>query len=99
MVLGVIFDGLECVFESGCDCEPDCDHFYGSIEACEMACGVLPPLCPTVLPPYDYGDCDAVLGTVFNGSECIEISGCDCEPDCDLFFPDYATCMEMCFWD
>lgn len=44
----------------------------------------------------DYGDCDAVLGAAFDGTECTVRSGCDCAPDCDKFFPDPASCALTC---
>ena len=44
----------------------------------------------------DYGDCDAVLGVAFDGTECATVSGCDCAPDCDKFFPDVASCALTC---
>lgn len=55
----------------------------GGVGACEPALG-------------DYGDCDAVLGVAFNGIECATISGCNCAPDCDKFFPDVASCALTC---
>ncbi len=55
----------------------------GGVGVCEAALG-------------DYGDCDAVLGVAFNGTECAAISGCDCAPDCDKFFPDVASCALTC---
>jgi len=38
MVLGYVFDGQQCVLESGCSCGSDCDAFFGSLEACKKAC-------------------------------------------------------------
>jgi eight-cysteine-cluster-containing protein len=38
MVLGVIFDGRNCVTESGCSCEPDCDSFFRDYESCRKSC-------------------------------------------------------------
>jgi len=55
----------------------------GGVGLCEPAIG-------------DYGDCDAVLGVAFNGIECATISGCNCAPDCDKFFPDVAACALTC---
>lgn len=37
-VLGVAFDGAACSTFSGCSCEPDCDLFFPSAEACAQAC-------------------------------------------------------------
>jgi len=43
MLLGVIFDGEKCVYESGCGCWPDCGNIFDSFEACEKACQPAPP--------------------------------------------------------
>lgn len=51
--------------------------------ACEVADG-------------DYGPCASELGWAFDGTECRLISGCDCAPDCDNFFPDAAACALTC---
>ncbi len=44
----------------------------------------------------DYGPCDAIIGWAFNGDECVEISGCDCGDDCDLFFDSLDDCALTC---
>ena len=38
LLLGVVFDGRDCVWESGCGCEPDCEHFFYTMEDCQAAC-------------------------------------------------------------
>lgn len=38
MIIGVAFNGTECVWESGCTCEPDCKSIYDSMEACQYGC-------------------------------------------------------------
>ena len=38
MVLGWIFDGRQCVLESGCGCGQDCAAIFASAEACRLAC-------------------------------------------------------------
>jgi hypothetical protein len=44
----------------------------------------------------DYGDCDLALGWAFDGTSCASFSGCDCAPDCDLFFPGPVACASAC---
>ncbi|MDC0720217.1 hypothetical protein [Nannocystis bainbridge] len=44
----------------------------------------------------DYGDCEAVLGFAFDGTECTLRSGCGCGPDCDKFFPSASACALAC---
>ncbi len=38
MVLGIVFDGTRCTYESGCSCKPDCDAFFPDLATCEAAC-------------------------------------------------------------
>jgi hypothetical protein len=38
MILGVIFDGQGCTWESGCSCEPDCGAFFRDFESCRLSC-------------------------------------------------------------
>jgi hypothetical protein len=38
MLLGYGWDGANCVAISGCDCAPDCAHFFRSMSACIAAC-------------------------------------------------------------
>lgn len=44
----------------------------------------------------DYGPCDAILGVAFQGGSCRYVSGCNCEPDCALFFDDPVACATTC---
>lgn len=44
----------------------------------------------------DYGECDYFLGWAFDGLECRPVTGCECAPDCDNFFPDSAGCGLAC---
>ncbi len=69
MELGWIFDGVACVLESGCSCEPDCGAFFHTLEDCEAACA-------GPLPCHDDADCPP-------GQVCIWSGGCppcDCDP-------------------
>lgn len=38
MILGVVFDGQDCVLASGCGCEPDCEYFFDDFETCQSVC-------------------------------------------------------------
>lgn len=40
MAMGWVFDGEQCVMESGCSCEPDCDAFFATSVECQLACGI-----------------------------------------------------------
>jgi len=41
MLLGVVFDGTQCVYESGCSCGSDCSAIFDSFEACQKACNLV----------------------------------------------------------
>ncbi len=81
-VLGVVFDGENCVTASGCSCDPDCAYFFDDMESCQEACGL-----PTYLQEGEVCGND-------NSAECAPglaccypcgIQGCEnrCEPICD----------------
>lgn len=77
MVLGWIYDGKDCVLESGCSCSPDCEAFFASYEECAAACfGQIP--CES--------DADCPKGQI-----CVWSGGCppcDCAPgDNDCMCP------------
>ena len=38
MVLGVGWDGSNCVWISGCSCSPDCAYFFSDMPSCRAAC-------------------------------------------------------------
>jgi len=38
MILGVIFDGTSCTWESGCSCGSDCAAIFPDLATCKMAC-------------------------------------------------------------
>ncbi|MCB9700847.1 MAG: hypothetical protein H6711_03020 [Myxococcales bacterium] len=48
------------------------------------------------LGDVDFGDCDAVLGVIFDGTSCKTLSGCSCEPHCDAIFKHAAACATTC---
>ena len=47
--------------------------------------------------PNGFGPCDAIIGVVFNGDQCVMASGCSCEPFCDQVFDSYEECEKACF--
>ncbi len=117
MMIGIIFDGRQCVSEGGCQCEPDCDAVFPSMEACAAACGVVTACaadsdCPvgeacvagtcqgqtacTPVKPYSHGMCEMIIGVIFDGAQCTYESGCSCQPDCNAFFKDVASCQSAC---
>jgi hypothetical protein len=51
--------------------------------------------CPA-LDPSGYGACGSVLGAIFDGNQCVEVSGCDCGADCAGFFPTVEACASGC---
>lgn len=92
MLLGVIFDGEKCVYESGCGCWPDCENIFDSFEECEKVC--------QPAPAYDCladEDCSAGEYCDFMGDTgatiCIDCDPTDpnCEPGC---FP-MGTCQAI----
>lgn len=40
MLLGVVFDGHECVYASGCGCGELCDRIFPDMASCRHACGL-----------------------------------------------------------
>lgn len=99
MFLGYAWDGERCVGMSGCGCEPHCDAFYPSVEACEAVCGEPQPDECVPLDPNGYGDCEMVLGVAFTGRTCTTVSGCGCGDDCDSFFDSVEACEAACLDD
>ncbi len=49
-----------------------------------------------ILDPDNYGDCEIPLGYIWNGDNCIFISGCDMGDDTDYFFDTYEECDLTC---
>ena len=96
LLLGWGFNGSECVPYSGCDCEPFCHAFFPSPAECEAACAPAPDGCDPAAAEADYGPCRLVLGYAFNGSECVLISGCSCEPYCESIHETMEMCETSC---
>lgn len=94
LFFGYRWNGTACEGVSGCSCEgPDCERLFDSIETCERVHSDCPGRCA----PQDIqgvGPCDAVLGSMWDGRHCIEISGCDCEgEDCEDIYQDFGECV------
>jgi len=71
-------------------CEPGWIHFED-----ECGCGCVRdtgPLC-SPMEVRAVGPCDAELGVMFDGVECVTISGCSCEgPDCGRLYREVHEC-------
>ncbi len=82
-----------CDTANGCHMEVPCE----SDEVCvEGEC--LPahdPDCRAV-DPLAFGDCTTYVGVAFDGTSCVGVSGCGCEPDCDAFFDTAEACEAAC---
>lgn len=74
MLLGFFFDGRQCYQEGGCDCAPDCDAMFDTMEACQAACE--PLACTTA------ADCPS--GVCLNGV-CALGPACAVDSDCAMF--------------
>ncbi len=57
--------------------------------------GQCKPAC-VKLDPKGYGACAAVLGVVFDGNQCVTVSGCSCGNDCAFFFKTLDECKLAC---
>ncbi|NOZ00676.1 MAG: hypothetical protein GXP54_02145 [Deltaproteobacteria bacterium] len=92
LVLGVIFDGEKCVYESGCGCWPDCGFIFDSIEACENTCQPAPP------PPDCMADEDCPSGEYCDLTNSDQTICVDCDPnapDCDPGCFSVGQCLAM----
>jgi hypothetical protein len=67
----------------------DCERLYDSEASCAAARilnGACPPCAPFDARPV--GPCDLFLGYSWDGSQCVPLSGCECEGiDCDRLVP------------
>jgi hypothetical protein len=85
---GVYFFGESCGWVSGCSCEgDDCDDAYDSELSCELAHRG----CLSGCAPQDaamVGGCEPAPLYVFNGTQCVAMSGCACVgEDCGALYP------------
>ena len=94
-ILGVAWNGTECVGVTGCECiGEDCDELFDSVDECERSQADCPGPCdPMRVRPE--GLCEAILGWYWDGDSCEPLVGCDCiGPDCDRLYPSLAACRE-----
>ncbi len=76
----------------GCTCTgADC----ATLAATDDACYAAHASCPCVIDrAFAEGACDQSFGWAWNGTDCVNVSGCTCTgPDCDSLAADEATCM------
>lgn len=108
MVLGVAWNGTECVSISGCGYTDSNGDYYGdwiydSIEECEHLCAdpVITEDCPELFEG-DFGLCDMILGWAWNGEDCHFLSGCstihveDGQDYAQWIYNTYDQCMAVC---
>ena len=90
--LGVVWNGTACVGIGGCECVgADCGSVYPDVASCDAAHAG----CRSCAAQDARGDgpCDAIVGVFWNGSECVEHSGCDCVgSDCGEGWTDPMRC-------
>ncbi|HIN85620.1 MAG TPA: hypothetical protein EYN06_03985, partial [Myxococcales bacterium] len=82
----------KCQGVSVCPCEDRCENIIEVVGTCTS---VDPTTCQT-LDPNSFGPCEAELGIVFDGQNCVTASGCDCGSDCDAFYDTIEACKEAC---
>ncbi len=97
MLIGWGFDGEKCRSFGGCDCEPNCDHFYDDAISCATACAANGG-CDLSLMKRDLAP-DQMCDTVF---VCVEptasdafsgiLPGVSCPGDGGWSCTDAATC-------
>jgi hypothetical protein len=95
VILGHHWDGLRCRALSACECiGEDCEDLYRTEDECRQAHF----FCPTPCTPMNaeaVGPCLAIIGTKWDGSSCVEMSGCECiGDDCEELFPGLEECAE-----
>lgn len=97
-LLGVVWDGTQCVTIGGCECVgADCLERFDSLESCESAygqCLVAPPPEPCAAQDArGEGLCRLWLGVAFDGRACVSLGGCECVgADCDALYESVERC-------
>lgn len=91
-ILGIAWDGTRCTYIGGCSCVgADCGETYDTFAECETARSG----CHSCAPQDAGGEglCDAIVGTFWNGTECVTHSGCSCVgSDCGEGWGDASDC-------
>jgi len=105
MVLGYAFTGQECELISGCGTGDDGDYFTDSYSECTGNCYWMDEAnsdcvfdCQNckILDADGYGYCEMVLGWVWTGESCEQISGCGAGDDAPWFYEDEEICNCRC---
>jgi hypothetical protein len=82
--------------DSGVDADSDATDPRGLPPAEERSCGESEEVSCPIQEPTGFGDCDQPIGAVFDGIECVAVSGCDCDgQDCPAF-DSVEACAEAC---
>lgn len=84
--------------EVGVDADSDTeDATPGNLPAAEeRSCGESEDVTCPIQDPTGFGDCNQSIGAVFDGTECVATSGCDCDgQDCPAF-DSVEACAEAC---
>lgn len=85
--------GKECRSAALCGCLVDCDMVEGP-----GVCVGPEARCHTVSEEWIRETCDAANVVIFDGSGCVATGygRCNCEPFCDLVYPDMESCLAEC---
>jgi len=50
----------------------------------------------TEIPDFDAGSCEKLMGWGFDGNQCVQYTGCECEPYCGELFEEAVDCIRSC---
>ena len=91
-ILGLAWDGTRCDYVGGCGCEgADCGALFTDAASCESAYAGCAGC--AAQDARGEGACRAIVGVAWDGSNCVELSGCSCAgADCDALYLDQAAC-------
>jgi hypothetical protein len=100
MLLGVAWNGKECISLGGCSCiGEDCENLYADMDVCakaHLACGGSTDPQPGSCEPQEakgIGMCEMFMGYKWTGKTCEGVSGCSCEgADCKALTMDADVC-------
>ena len=93
-----LIDGCDDIYEPVCGCDGvtytnDCErvYFYGVALKHVGECSTSETCDAMKAQPE--GPCDLELGILWNGEQCVSISGCNCTgPDCDALYNTFEVC-------
>lgn len=93
---GYAWDGQQCVaLLGGGPCQgPDCPFVYNTHQGCKDAFAHCEGPSPCEGQDAEgIGFCDAYFGTMFDGRQCVSVSGCSCRgADCQNLYMDRTSC-------